>query len=72
MRDMATVAATELALRHLGRATPNTVLLGALTALTEVIHLDSVVKAIHDKFSGDVAERNVAAARAAHDEAHTA
>ena len=29
---VATVAATELAVRHLGRPTPNTVLLGALTA----------------------------------------
>lgn len=66
---VATVAATELAVRHLGRPTPNTVLLGALTALTEVIHLASVFKAIHDKFSGEIAERNVAAAQAAHDQA---
>jgi pyruvate ferredoxin oxidoreductase gamma subunit len=69
---VATVAATELALQHLGRATPNTVLLGALTALTDVIHLDAVIKAIQDKFSGDVAQRNIAAARAAHDEARAA
>ena len=67
---VATVAATELAMRHLGRPTPNTVLLGALTALTDVIHLSSVTKAINDKFSGEVAERNIAAARSAHDEAH--
>ena len=69
---VATVAATELAMRHLGRSTPNTVLLGALTALTSVIHLPSVVKAINHKFSGDIAERNVRAAQAAHDEAHAA
>jgi len=69
---VATVAATELAMRHIGRPTPNTVLLGALTALTDVIHFSSVVKAINDKFSGDVAERNVAAAQAAHDQAHAA
>ena len=69
---VATVAATELAMRHLGRSTPNTVLLGALTVLTDVIHFSSVVKAINDKFSGEVAERNVCAARAAHDEAHAA
>ncbi len=69
---VATVAATELALRHVGRPTPNTVLLGALTALTDVIHLESVVMAINDKFSGEVAERNVAAARAAHAEARAA
>lgn len=66
---VATVAATELALHHLGRPTPNTVLLGALTALTDVIHLESVMKAINDKFSGEVAERNIAAAQSAHDAA---
>lgn len=65
-----TVAATELALRHLGRATPNTALLGALTALSEVLQLESVIKAIHDKFSGDVATSNATVARAAHDAAH--
>jgi pyruvate ferredoxin oxidoreductase gamma subunit len=65
-----TVAATELAVRHLGRSTPNTALLGALTALTDVLHLESVVTAINDKFSGNVAERNVTVARAAHDAAH--
>jgi pyruvate ferredoxin oxidoreductase gamma subunit len=69
---VATVAATELAMRHLGRPTPNTVLLGALTALTDIIHLSSVVKAINDKFTGEVAERNVSAAQAAHDHAHAA
>jgi pyruvate ferredoxin oxidoreductase gamma subunit len=69
---VATVAATELAMRHIGRPTPNTVLLGALTALTDVIQFSSVVKAINDKFSGEVATRNVAAARAAHDQARAA
>lgn len=66
------VAATELAMYHLGRPTPNTVLLGALTALTDVIQLESVIKAIEDKFSGEVAQRNIAAARAAHDAARAA
>ena len=69
---VATVAATELAVRHVGRPTPNTVLLGALTALTETIHLESVFTAIREKFGGEVAERNVAAAQAAHDQARTA
>ena len=67
---VATVAATELAMEHLKRPTPNTVLLGALTALTDVIHLESVLKAIEHKFPGPVGEANVAAARAAHDGAH--
>ena len=58
-----------LARRFLGRPTPNTVLLGALTALTEVIHLESVHAAIRDKFAGEVARRNVEAASAAHEQA---
>ncbi len=66
------VAATELALRHLGRPTPNTALLGALVALTGRLAMESVIKAINDKFKGEVAERNVAVARAAHAEARAA
>ncbi len=65
-----TVAATELAVQHLGRATPNTALLGALTAFSGVLLLDSVITAINDKFSGDVAASNVTVARAAHEAAH--
>jgi pyruvate ferredoxin oxidoreductase gamma subunit len=62
---VATVAATELALQHLGRPTPNTVLLGALTGLSGVLRLQSVVDAIKQRFSGELAERNAAAAIAA-------
>lgn len=62
---VATVPATELGVRHLGRPTPNTALLGALVALTGMLRLDSVIKAIHDKFSGEVAERNARVAEAA-------
>ena len=71
-QHVVTIAATELAIHHLGRSTPNTVLLGALTALIEVIEFPSVVKAINAKFSGEVAESNIAAAQAAHDLAQAA
>ncbi len=71
-RHVFTVAATELALQHLGRPTPNTALLGALTALFEVLQLDSVITAINDKFAGEIAASNIAVARAAHDAVHTA
>ena len=54
-------------MKHLGRATPNTALLGALTALSGVLGLESVIIAINDKFSGEIAERNITVARAAHD-----
>ena len=59
---MLTVPATELAREHLGRPVPNLVLLGGFAALSGVVTLDSVAAAIRGKFSGGVAERNVAAA----------
>ena len=67
-----TVAATELAMKHLGRPTPNTVLLGAFTAMNDALQIDSVCTAIMKKFPGKVGEMNVEAARAAHDAARTA
>ena len=60
-----TVPATELAREHLGRPVPNTVLLGGFAALSGVVSLDSVVKAIGDKFKGSVADKNVLAAERA-------
>ena len=65
---LCTVAASELALKHLGRPLPNAVLLGAFAALTERISLDSVIAAIREKFSGRLAEGNAAAAAAAFEE----
>ncbi|MCP3688380.1 MAG: 2-oxoacid:acceptor oxidoreductase [Gammaproteobacteria bacterium] len=61
-----TVAATELALKHLRRPTPNTVLLGAFTAMIETVNIDSVCTAILKKFPGKIGEMNVEAARAAY------
>jgi pyruvate ferredoxin oxidoreductase gamma subunit len=61
-----TVPATEIALKHLGRPPPNAVLLGGIAALTGIVSLDAVAHAIRDKFSGKVAEGNVAAATEAY------
>ncbi len=63
------VSATELAMQHLKRPTPNTVLLGALAAMSDEIHIDSVCSAISKKFPGEVGQANVIAAQAAHDQA---
>ena len=54
--------ATEIALQHLGRPLPNTVLLGGFAALTGAVSLAAVVTAIEDRFSGAMREGNVAAA----------
>ena len=64
-----TVSATELAMKHLGRPTPNTVLLGALAAISDEIDIDAVCSAIGKKFPGQVGEANVVAARAAFQQA---
>jgi len=64
---LTTVPATEIARRHLGRPLPNTALLGGFAALSGLIALDAVAHAIRDKFSGAVAEANIAAAAEAHD-----
>lgn len=60
-----TVPATKLALEHLGRPLPGAALLAGLAALTGTVALESVVSAITERFSGQVADGNAAAARAA-------
>ena len=59
---LCTVAATELAIKHVGRPVPNVPLLGGFAAVSGLIRLDSVEKAIRDKFAGKVAAGNIAAA----------
>jgi pyruvate ferredoxin oxidoreductase gamma subunit len=61
------VPATEIAMKHLGRPVANAVLLGGFAALSGLITLDAVAHAIRDKFSGKVADGNVAAAAEAYD-----
>ena len=64
---LVSVPATELSLKHVGRPVPNVPLLGAFAAASGLISLASVVAAIKDKFSGKVAEGNIAAATEAYD-----
>jgi pyruvate ferredoxin oxidoreductase gamma subunit len=65
--EVVTVPASRLAQEHVGRPLPNAALLGGFAALTGMIDIDSVARAIDEKFSGAVARGNIAAARAAHD-----
>jgi pyruvate ferredoxin oxidoreductase gamma subunit len=64
---LVTVPATDLSRQRLGRAMPNTALLGAFAALTGVVTLDAVQDAIRQRFTGEVAEANAEIARLAHD-----
>ncbi len=61
-----TLPATELGLKHVGRPIPNVPLLAGFAALSGVIRLESVIKAINEKFSGKVAMGNIAAAEEAY------
>jgi len=64
---LCTVAATEIGLKHIGRPIPNVPLLGGFAAVSGIIKLESVIKAINGKFSGKVAEGNIAAATEAYE-----
>lgn len=64
---LCTVPATELALKHVGRPVPNVPLLGGFAAVSGVLKLESVIRAIEERFSGKVAAGNVAAAKEAFD-----
>ena len=66
-----TVPATDIALTHVKRPVPNAVLLGALSAVTGVIKIDSVIEAIETKFPGKVGQANITAARVAYEMAQT-
>jgi pyruvate ferredoxin oxidoreductase gamma subunit len=59
------VPATELAMKYVHRPLPNAALLGAFVAQTGLIHLESLLAAIREKFPGEVGEANAAAAQAA-------
>ena len=61
------VGATEIALQHIGKPLPNAILLGSFAALTKVIKIESVIEAIKTKFSGVIAEKNVAATMVAYE-----
>jgi pyruvate ferredoxin oxidoreductase gamma subunit len=49
-------------MKHVGRPMPNVPLLGGFAAVSHMVQLESVVEAIRQRFSGKVAEGNIAAA----------
>lgn len=61
------VPASEIALKHVGRPLPNAALLGAFSAMTGAIKIESVEAAIRGAFAGKIGEANVAAAKACYD-----
>ena len=61
-----TVPASEIAREHLGRPLANAALLGGFAAMTGVVSLGGVAAAIRERFPAAIADRNIAAATAAH------
>ena len=59
-----TVPAWSISRERIGQMRPNAALLGGLAALTGVVSLDSVVRAIHARFPARLAEGNASAAEA--------
>jgi pyruvate ferredoxin oxidoreductase gamma subunit len=62
-----TAPASEVASKQLGRPMPNTALLGGFAAMTGAVTLQAVVRAIGQKFSGEIADRNMLAADVAYE-----
>ena len=63
---LATLPATEIAIKHVRRPVPNVPLLAGFAAISGEIRLESLVAAIRAKFPPAVAEPNVAAAAEAY------
>lgn len=61
-----TVDATKIALEIIGRPIVNTVLLGAFAGATGEIRLESIKKAVGERFGGKIGEKNIAAVDAAY------
>ena len=66
------IAATDLAMKHVKRPVPNATLLGCFAAISAQLQMESVESAIMEKFPGAVGEANVAAAREAFEIARAA
>ena len=64
-----TVNATDLAIKILGRAITNTAMLGAVVKATGVVKLESVLTVTKERFSQEVAEKNVELIKKAYEEA---
>jgi pyruvate ferredoxin oxidoreductase gamma subunit len=58
--DVRTVPASSLAEEYLGRPVPNTALLAAFLALTEILPVAALSLALSNRFQGEVLERNLA------------
>jgi 2-oxoacid:acceptor oxidoreductase gamma subunit (pyruvate/2-ketoisovalerate family) len=64
-----TIPATEIAMRVLGRAITNTAMLGVVARATGVVKMESIEKAVHERFPEPLAEKNMGVIKEAYKEA---
>ena len=64
-----TVPATDIAMRILGRLITNTAMLGAVARATEAVKMESIEKAVKERFPGSLAEKNMGVIKEAYKEA---
>ncbi|MDO8625809.1 MAG: 2-oxoacid:acceptor oxidoreductase family protein [Candidatus Diapherotrites archaeon] len=58
---------TDLAVKYLGKPITNTVMLGSLLKITGVVKLDSIKKALQNKFPKAIADQNIQIIQEAYD-----
>ncbi|MFQ6067909.1 MAG: 2-oxoacid:acceptor oxidoreductase family protein [Candidatus Bathyarchaeia archaeon] len=66
-----TVPATDIAIKTLNVPITNTAMIGAVTRATSLINLESIEKAIRNRFRQELADRNIVVIREAYREAKT-
>ena len=64
-----TVNATDIAMRILGRLITNTAMLGAAARATNIVKMENIEKAVHERFPEPLAEKNIAVIKEAYKEA---
>ena len=66
-----TVSATDIAMKILGRAITNTAMLGVVTRATGIVKMESIEKAVKERFPDPLAEKNIGVIKEAYKEAKT-
>ena len=64
-----TIDGDSIAEKHLGLPITNTILLGALAAVSGYVSLDNIIEAVRQTMPPRLHEKNIAAVRAAYEEA---
>ena len=66
INNVITIPATKIAIEKIGKPFINTALLGAFAAMTDLVSLESLKKAVSERFSGQLAKVNIEAMEAAY------